>query len=207
MFELIIEKVPELRKLEESVATLEQDFAKAQGRVQGLANRVAQAREDDLNREAAALNSGRKVPPPKEPELRIQLEGAQRELEVLERRRELAQADRARFIQANHERLITLLAEAQAAEGAKVAEGAARVLSDLLRYFKAEDDVRAMGRLVPPAEQENTGTPERTTAIFGPVSTRNVTGGPRRGDLEGALRYLEGLGPTTVVGEDAEGAA
>jgi hypothetical protein len=45
------------------------------------------------------LNAGKKPPPRKEPELRSQLEAAGRELEVLERRLALAQADRARFIQ------------------------------------------------------------------------------------------------------------
>ena len=207
MFELIIEKVPELRKLEQSISSLEQEHFKAQGRVQGLANRVAQAREDDLNREAAALNSGRKVPPPKEPELRSQLEGAQRDLEVLERRLALAQADRAKFIQSNHERLAELLAQAQASEGEKVAVGARQVLDDLLRLYKAEDDARALRRLVPEPANENTGAPERATAVWGPLTVANSTGGPRRGDLEGALRYLESLGPTTVVGEGSEAGA
>jgi hypothetical protein len=89
----------------------------------------------------------------------------------------------------------------------RVAEGARQVLADLLRYFKAEDDIRAMRRLVPAPVQENTGAPERSVAVWGNLTTRNITGGPARGDLEATLRYLEILGETTVVGEDAEGAA
>jgi len=207
VFELIADKLPELQRLEQVVADLEQERTEALGRHAQLVQEVATAREDDLNREAAALNEGRKVPKPKEPALRSQLEGVERELEVLERRLALAQADRGRFIQSNHERLAALLMEAQASEGERVAEGAAKVLEHLLVYFKAEDDLRALGRLVPAPAEENTGAPERVTAVWGSLTTRNITGGPARGDLEATLRYLESLGETTVVGEGAEGAA
>ncbi len=207
MFDLIADKLPELQRLERVVADLEQAHGEARGRHAQLVQEVAAVREDDLNREAAALNAGKRTPKPREPQLRSQLEGVERELEVLERRLALAQADRARFIQSNHERLAALLMEAQASEGERVAEGASQVLADLLRYFKAEDDMRALRRLVPAPAEENTGEPERTTAVWGNLTTRNITGGPARGDLEGVLRYLESLGETTVVGEDAEGAA
>lgn len=204
MFELIIHKVPELARLEEAAAKLEREHGEAQGRVAGLSQKVLEAREDDLNREAVALNSGRKVPKPKEPELRSQLESAQRELEVLERRLTLAGSDRSRYIQEHHEELMRLLAQAQAAEGEKVAAGASKVLEDLLRYFKAEDDARAMTRLVPATAPENTGEPQKTVTVWGSMTTQNVMGGPRRGDLEQALRYLVSLGGATVV-EGAEG--
>jgi hypothetical protein len=207
VFELIADKLPELQRLERVVATLEQERTEAQGRHAQLVQEAATAREDDLNREAAALNAGKRTPKPKEPALRSQLEGVERELEVLERRLALAQADRARFIQSNHERLAALLMEAQASGGERVAEGAARVLENLLVYFKAEDDIRALRRLVPAPVEENTGAPERVTAVWGSLTTRNITGGPARGDLEGTLRYLISLGETTIVGEDAEGAA
>jgi DNA repair exonuclease SbcCD ATPase subunit len=209
MFDSIIQKVPELQRLEETVADLQQQQAAAQAKAAALANRVAQAREDDLNREALALNRGGKAPKPKEPELRSQLERAQRELEVLERRLALAGSDRSRYIQEHHEELTRLLMEAQKAEGEKVAGGAATVLEDLLRYFKAEDDLRALRRLVPAAAPENTGAPQKSVTVWGNVTTQNFGGGPARGDLEGTLRYLASLGSTatTVVGEDAEGAA
>jgi hypothetical protein len=196
-----------LQRLERVLATLEQEYTEAQGRHALLVQEVAAVREDDLNREAAALNAGKRTPKPREPQLRSQLEGVQRELEVLERRLALAQADRARFIQTNHERLAALLMEAQASEGERVAEGASQVLADLLRYFKAEDDMRALRRLVPAPAEENTGAPEQSVTVWGNLTTRNITGGPARGDLEGTLRYLESLGETTVVGEDAVGAA
>jgi hypothetical protein len=201
MFELIIEKVPELRKLERAVEALQQEHGEASARVVALASKVAQAREDDLNREAVALNNGRKPPKPKEPELRTQLEGAQRELEVLGRRLALAGSDRSRYIQDHGEELMRLLAEAQAVEGEKVAEGASRVLEDLLRYFKVEDDARAMGRLMPATAPENTGEPQKAVTVWGSMTTQNFGGGPARGNLEGTLRYLASLGGGTVVGE------
>jgi len=149
MFESIIEKVPDLQRLEQAVGALQQEQAASQAKAAALSNKAAQAREDDLNREALALNSGRRAPKPKEPELRSQLESAQRELEVLERRLTLAASERSRYIQEHGEELTRLLAGAQAAEGEKVAEGAATVLEDLLRYFKAEDDARPCGGSYP----------------------------------------------------------
>jgi chromosome segregation ATPase len=207
MFELIIEKVPELQRLEEAVADLQQQQAAAQAKVAALSNKVAQAREDDLNREALALNRGGKAPKAKEPELRSQLESAQREQDVLERRLTLAGSERSRYVQGHSERLTRLLAGAQAAEGEKVAEAAATVLEDLLRFFKAEDDARALRRLVPAPTPENAGAPQKSVTVWGPMTTNNVTGGPARGELEGTLRYLASLGAATVVGGDVEGAA
>jgi chromosome segregation ATPase len=209
MFELIISQVPELERLEGAQAKLEQEHTEASARVAALSNKVFQAREDDLNREALALNRGRKAPKPKEPELKEQLERAQREVEILERRLALAGSDRSRYIQEHHEELVRLLAEAQAAEGEKVAEGASKVLEDLLRLFQAEDDIRAMRRIAPaPATlAENTGEAQNSVTVWGNLTTRNVTGGPRRGDLEGTLRYLAGLGAATEVGEVGDDAA
>jgi hypothetical protein len=209
VFEQIREQLPELQKLEETLSDLEAGLGRAQAKAAALANKVAQAREDDLNREALALNAGRKVPPRKEPELLAQLEAAQRELAVLERRRILADQERSRYIADNRDRLAELLAEAQAAEGAKVAAGASEVLQWLLCYYQVEDDLRALSRLAPAPSEENSGGPESVTTVWGNINTRNVTGGPRRGDLEQALRHLASLGPATEVGEveDEAGAA
>ncbi len=215
MFESIIERAPELARVEEAVMALQLEHGEAQAKVAGLASKAARAREDDLNREALALNRGSKPPKPKEPELQEQLERAQRELEVLERRLTLSGSDRSRYIQEHDEELMSLLVEARAEEAERVSKGASEVLADLLRYFKCEDDARALGRLVPApaASLENTGAPAPVTAVWGARTTQNFAGGPPRGNLEGALRYLAGLRPggesrpkaeTTIVGDSSE---
>jgi hypothetical protein len=207
MFELIVEKVPELKRLEQVVADLERENAEAQARVQALALKVQQTREDDLNREAAALNSGREVPKPKEPQLREQLEGAQRDLEVLERRLTLAGTDRARYLSEHHAEIAGLLEEAHDAEGERVAAAASEALAALLRRFQAEDDARNLARLHPAPAPENTGEAESVATVWGHVNTRSVTGGPQRGTLEQTLRYLVSLGAPTIVEGVEEGDA
>jgi hypothetical protein len=74
MFELIMDQLPEMHRLEQAVANIEQERTEALGRHAQLVQEAATAREDDLNWEAAALNDGRKVPKPNEPALRSQLE-------------------------------------------------------------------------------------------------------------------------------------
>jgi hypothetical protein len=208
VFSQIVGKVPELAKLEDTIASLEQEHANAQARVQALAHKTAQARETDLDREAAALNAGTRPPKPQEPRLREQLENAERDAEILVRRLALAQSDRSRYVQEHHERLALLLEEARRAEAARVAVGAGQTLEWLLTYFAVEDDLRSLQRLHPAPQPENTDGPQGHTVVFGPVNTRNVGGGPRRGDLEGTLRHLMSLGPATEVGEAPdEGAA
>jgi hypothetical protein len=53
---------------------------------------------------------------------------------------------------------------------------------------------------VPEPVSENTGEPEKVTVVWGNLTTRNITGGPARGDLEATLRYLVSLGPATEIG-------
>jgi hypothetical protein len=210
MFEAIIESLPELAKLESTVSDLERQHAEASARVQGLVLKVQQAREGDLNREALALNAGRKVPSPDEPGLRDQLDGAGRDAEVLERRLRLAEGEKARYISEHHGEILDLLAGAHAAEGQRVAAAAGEALAALLAYHAAEDEARNLQRLHPPAALENTSGPQSAVTIWGPQTTQNVAGGPRRGDLEGTLQYLVSLGAPTIVeagGEDGLDAA
>jgi hypothetical protein len=206
VFEQILSKVPELGRLQATLANLQQEHQNAQGRVHGLAMRAEQAREDDLNREAVALNAGTRPPKPQEPRLRGQLESAQRELEILTRRLALAESDRSRFVQEHHERLAALLEEAQEEEREEVAVRASALLENLLRLYAVEDSSRALARLHPPGgpQPENTGEVQASphTTILGPMTQRSE-GAPRRGDLESALRYLGSLGPATEIDEVA----
>ncbi len=208
MFEAIIEKLPELRKLEATVSDLERQHGEASARVQSLVRRAGQAREHDLNAEAAALNADRRPPKPTEPGLREQLEGAAREAEVLERRLRLAEGDRARYLSEHHGEILARLEAAHAAQGERVAAAASEALNALEAYHKAEDDARNLQRLHPAPAQENTGGPESVSVVWGNLTTQNVSGGPQRGTLEGTLQYLVSLGAGTVVeavegGEDA----
>ncbi len=213
MFDLVIESLPELAKLESTVSDLERKHGESQARAAALALRTGQAREHDLNAEAVAMNAGRKPPNATEPALREQLEGAARDGEVLARRLALAVADRGRYLSDNHATLLSLLEGAHAAEGQRVSAAASEALEALLAYHKAEDDARNLQRLHPAPAQENTGGPQSIAVVWGNLTTQNAGGGPSRGSLEGTLRYLVGLGAPTIVeggaeeGEDDEDAA
>ena len=202
MLDLIADKLPELQKIEAAIADLTQEHASAQARVQGLALKAQQARENDLNAEAAALNRGRRVPKATEPPLRQQLEGAQRDLEVLSRRLTLANSERALYISEHHAEILAMLQQAHAAEGERVAAAAAAALEALGAYHQAEDAARNLQRLHPAPAVENTSGPESVAVVWGSMTTRN-TGGPQRGQLEGTLRHLISLGAPTIV-EDVE---
>jgi hypothetical protein len=204
MFAAIIESLPELAKLESTVTDLERKHGEASARVQSLALKVQQAREDDLNREAFALNAGRKPPNPQEPGLREQLDGAGRDAEVLQRRLALAVAERGRYLSENHATILGLLAEAHAAEGARVAAAASEALDALLAYHRAEDAARDLQRRHPAPALENVGGPESVSVVWGSLTTQNVTGGPARGTLEGTLRQLISMGAPTVIEGGAE---
>ncbi len=204
MFEAIIESLPELAKLESTVSDLERQHGEASARVQSLAHKTAQAREDDLNREALALNSGRKVPNATEPRLAEQLADAGRDAEVLQRRLALAQGEKARYLATHHATILGLLGEAHAVEGARVAAAAGEALEALAAYHGAEDAARNLQRLHPAPAQENVGGPQSMVTVWGNLTTRNYAGGPQRGGLEGTLQYLISLGGATIVEAGAE---
>jgi len=154
-----------------------------------------------ITREALALNAGKKPPKPQAPELKAQLEGAERRLEVLRRRHALAQSDVSKYIQQHHEELYALLEEAQRREAQKVAEGARALLSDLARYHKCEEDAKAMRPMIPQPEHSQEAQAV-TTAYLG-LSTQNVFGGPQRGEIEQTLNYLASLADEAEEGQGA----
>jgi hypothetical protein len=203
MLEAIIEKLPDLAKLESTVSALERAHGEASARVQSLAHKTAQAREDDLNRVALALNAGRKPPKASEPDLRQQLEAAGRDAEVLERRLRLAEGDRARYLSEHHAEILALLGQAHESEGQRVAAAAETALQGLLRRFAAEDAARDLQRRHPAPAAENVSGPESMSIVFGSITTRNVSG-ENRGALEGVLRQLVAMGDATVIEGGAE---
>ena len=205
MFDQIVEKLPELQRLEATASDLEGKHGQAQARVQALALRTGQAREHDLNAEAVALNADRRPPKPTEPALREQSEGAARDAEVLARRLALAVADRGRYLSENHGEILGLLEAAHAAEGQRVSAAAEAALEALLAYHRAEDAARDLARRHPAPALENSGGPESIAVVWGALTTQNAGGGPSRGSLEGTLRHLVSLGAGTVVGAVEEG--
>jgi hypothetical protein len=205
MFELV--DAPELRELQQKVASLEQERNEAETRASQLRVAVRDAHFEDIAREAAALNADKRPAKPKEPELKAQLEGAERRLEVLQHRLALAQSDVSKYVQAHHEELYALLDEAQRAEAAKVAEGARKLLAGLSRYYAVDEDVKAMRPMLPgPPETGPPGSADPTplTQVFMGLTTQKVMGGPQRGEIEETLRYLASLADEP---EEAEGAA
>ncbi len=205
MFAQIIGSLPELQTIESTVSDLEAKHTDGQARVQALAVKTAQALESDLNGEAFALNAGRRPPKPQEPHLREQLDSAARDLEVLSRRLSLANSDRALYISQHHAEMLSLLEQAHAQEGERVAAAATEALAALTAYHGAEDSARNLQRLHPAPLPENVGPPESVSVVWGGLTTRNYAGGPSRGDLEGTLQYLISLGAPTIVGAVEDG--
>jgi hypothetical protein len=54
---------------------------------------------------------------------------------------------------------------------------------------------KPVGKYQPPPPQETPTevAPQGVTTVFGPLTTRTIATGPRRGDLEQLLRHLQGL--------------
>jgi hypothetical protein len=142
----------------------------------------------------------RQRPTPKAPKVRDQLESANEDLALLDRRIELKTQERAEYIQGHGPELISLLAEQHKETGNKIAQLAGELLQELLLLYKTEDDGRALERQTAPPPEVNTGDPASVTTMIGTLTTHNM-GGPRRGDIEGVLRLLQTYGEAAVVGE------
>jgi chromosome segregation ATPase len=205
VFGLIDDK--ELKQLAQRVASLEQERGQVAGEAHRLRLQVQQAREKDLNAEALALNAGKKPPEPTEPKIRLQLEDAERRVEVLQRRLQLAQSDVAVYISEHRaelrESLIAALGD-RAHQLAEHARAAARLYGEIM------DGQRPLRKeLAPPAPvEEATGTGQNTVDLAAVVHRGNVYGEPfERGHVESMLSYLAALEGRYVVADDDQGAA
>jgi hypothetical protein len=220
MFESIHTKVPDLAQLQQVVTNLEQETHEAEGRVAQLHLEAQSAHEDDLNREATALNAGRRAPRPTEPDVRAKLEGAQRRLEVLQRRLALAQSDVARYISSHSDELVELVQKAKASKAREVSELAAPLAKALGEFQQPDLDLRALQPYLELPAQENTGEPESSITVLGPLTTRSAFGekiaDQTIGQVQNIVTELVGLaaryeqGDTTIVGPseaEDEGAA
>jgi hypothetical protein len=218
MFESIHEQAPELARLQATVTKLEQEAHEAASRVAQLQAEAEGAREDDLLREAKALNEGRRVPKAREPEVRAQIEGASRRAEVLQRRLALAQSDVARYISENAHNLMRLVREAKAQKAREVSELASPLATALHELQLPDADMRALQPHLEGPQEENTGEPQPSITVWGPQTRQTAFGervaGMTLGQLEAIAAELSGLaaryeqGGTTIVGPtEDEGAA
>jgi hypothetical protein len=202
MFETILQDAPELRRLEGHLEALQQERSQAYGRVAGLAQKVGEAREQDLAASANALNRGRERPRPRAPKLEEQHTAAADELALLDKRIELLTHERALYLQEHHQELFSLLKSAHTQAGNEVARQAGETLATLLQMYRLEDEGRQLQRSAPPpAEPEEWGDPQSLTTIWPLQTTQNFGGGPKRGEIEGVLRLLQSYAEATEVGE------
>jgi hypothetical protein len=210
----IADKAPELARLQDVVTKLEQEVQDASGRVAQLEIDLQSAHEDDLLRKAKALNEGRRVPKPREPEAKGKLEGATRRLEVLQRRLQLAQADVARYISENAEDLARLVSEAKVAKAREVSELAGPLARALHEYQLPDADMRALEPYLEAPQEENTGVAQPSISVWGPQNRRTAFGeqiaGQTIGQVEAIANELAGLAAryeqdgTTIVGDASE---
>jgi hypothetical protein len=217
MFESIHEQAPELARLQAAVAKLEQETHEAASRVAQLQTELQDTRNSDLDREALALNRGRKPPRAKAPEVEAQLQGGTRRWEVLQRRLALAQSDVARYISENADNLMRLVREAKAQKAREVSELASPLAQALHELQLPDADIRALQPHLEGPQEENFGEPQPSITVWGPQTRQTAFGervaGMTLGQLEAVATELSGLaaryeqGDTTIIGEVDEGAA
>jgi hypothetical protein len=217
MFESIYEQAPELGRLQAAVTKLIQEEVEAQTRVAQLQAELEDTRNSDLDREALALNRGRRPPKPRAPEVEAQLEGATRRWEVLQRRLALAQSDVARHISEHAEDLMRLVQGAKAAKAREVSELAGPLAKALHELQLPDADMRALQPYLEGPQEENTGEPQPSITVWGPQTRATAFGeriaGQSVGQIEAIVTELASLaaryeqGDTTIIGEVDEGAA
>jgi hypothetical protein len=74
-------------------------------------------------------------------------------------------------------------------------------------YRRSLEDGKALAQRFgppPPPAQENSGSPQDTTVLLGPMTTGPIAGGPNRGEVEAVLNYLSSLAQSVTVVGDGE---
>jgi hypothetical protein len=190
MFELI--NMPELQELQKTASKLEKLKAQKQKQWYMLSGHVQRVRDEDIRREAAALNRGENPPEPEEPEVMAKAETLQRELQVLEQRHQLATQEVSKFVAENVNEIAAKIREAHREKGDEVADIAQQLSLGLSRLWAIEQDFK---RLRPYFSQPDTAvaqSPRRSTTSV--IMTTNIMqdhiGGVARGHLTQALDAL-----------------
>ena len=196
-----------LDKLQQEAEGLIVRYQEAAASVADLEQGRQDARDKDLDTAAAALRTGDEVPEAEhEAKLDEELSGAVRSRDTLLRAAEGAVSDTESYRAKHASALASDIEEALTSRARALAEHASRAQA---LYAEVEDG-RLLARRFGPAPappQENTGAPQDTTVLIGPMTTGTIAGGPTRGEIEAVLNYLSSLAqPVTVVG-DGETAA
>src|SRR5215204_3846882 len=195
-----------LNELNRQVQSLQQRQAEQQSTAEQLWRELEQAREHDLDAEAKALHTGAaRKPKPKAPEVERALENATHDLEILGRALAMAQMDLSQYLSQHHQDLGRKLQEARAERAREVSELAAPLLEALRSFYAIADDAEILAPYTRAAAPENTGEPESTVVVLGPITRQNVLGPDRIGglarvQLEGVLGALVAL-PEAELGE------
>jgi hypothetical protein len=195
-----------LAALQDEAQDLIDRYQEALAKVAALEQGREDARDKDLTAQAAALrrSSHDELPGP-EHELALDkdLEGARRSVQALQRATEGAIAD-VNAYRAKH--AASLAADIQAALGAR-ADTLAEHARQAAAIYAVLEDGKALAQRFgppPPPAQENSGSPQDTTVLLGPMTTGTIAGGPNRGEVEAVLNYLSSLAQSVTVVGDGE---
>jgi len=191
-----------LNELNRQVQSLQQRQGEQQATAEQLWRELEQAREQDLNAEAKAMYTEGRKPKPKAPEVERALENATHDLEILGRALALAQMDLSQYLAKHHEDLGRKLREARSERAREVSELAAPLLEALRSFYAIADDAEILAPYTRAAAPENTGEPESTVVVLGPITRQNVLGPDRIGGL--ARVQLEGVLGALVALPEAE---
>jgi len=199
-------KYKKLVAMQAETQDLIRQYEEAAGRVAVLEQARPDALDRDLNAHARALRKGDEVPEAEhEAKLDEELAGAVRTRDALQRAVEGAMADVASY---RLEHVFTLQQDITAALDARAQDLAEHARAAAALYAEVEDGRLVAKRLAPAqAAPENTGAPQDTTVLIGPMTTGTIAGGPNRGDIEAVLNYLSSLTQSVTVVGDGESAA
>jgi hypothetical protein len=197
-------------ELGQQIDSLEQRQAEQHAMVGGLRRELEQARETDLNQEAAALQTEAAKPKPKAPEIERALEAAEHDLEVIGRAWTMAQTDLGQYKAKNCEKLLRKLQRTKTKRAQGVASRAKPLLDELRGFYTVDEDIKELKLYL--HQERETGEPgsgeaqRYTLALGGVQTTQSVFGnrvaGLERSQLEGVIASLARL--ETVYPEASE---
>ncbi len=196
---------PKLAKLQDELVGLEQHRQRAEEQASLLQNGLPSARERDLAAAAEAIRAGGDLPgSTHEESIVAELERARRDAVVYARAVSAAQSDIGALRAKYQEELFRDVAGERQKIAKRMSDAARIAASEYARYADLE---RLVTTLEPVAEVEETDQPARSVTHILFATGRQAH---ERGEIEGTLAYLAGLGEGEVVevgDREDEGAA